>query len=68
MDRPEAAESPRKRQKTENDSATDATAEIAPQPAVVEAARAANAKELEVGITELVTPDIEGIAGILKKR
>ncbi|KAJ5712099.1 hypothetical protein N7488_006255 [Penicillium malachiteum] len=68
MDRPEVVESPRKRQKTEDVSATDGTAEFLPKPDVVEEVRPGNAKEREVGITELVTADIEGIAGILKKR
>ncbi|KAJ6031671.1 hypothetical protein N7540_002403 [Penicillium herquei] len=68
MDRPEVVESPRKRQKTEDVSATDAPAEFLPKPDVVEEVRPGNAKEREVGITELVTAEIEGITGILKKR
>ncbi|KAJ5274102.1 hypothetical protein N7478_009227 [Penicillium angulare] len=58
MDRPEVVESARKRQKTEDVPAID----------VGTVARVPNPKELEVGIAELVTANIEGIGGILKKR
>ena len=67
MERPEIVESPRKRQKTEDVSATDGAVDISiPSEVVVEDAQAS--KELEVGITELVTADIAGFSGILKKR
>lgn len=65
MERPELLESPRKRQKTEGVSATDGAADI-PPPNASEDAQAA--KEREVGITELVTANLDGFSGILKKR
>ena len=67
MERPELVESPRKRQKTEDVVATDSFVELLPQSGVA-AEEVQIAKELEVGITELVTTDNEGFSGILKKR
>lgn len=67
MERPELAESPRKRQKTEDAPATADAADTLPQSNVaVQDAQAM--KEMDVGITELVTADNEGFSGILKKR
>lgn len=63
MDRPEVVESARKRQKTEDGPAVDSSKSDAGA-----VARIPNPKELEVGIAELVTANIEGIGGILKKR
>ncbi|KAJ5226477.1 hypothetical protein N7468_007702 [Penicillium chermesinum] len=65
MERPEVLESPRKRQKTEDVPATEIAA-VAPATDADEDAQAA--KEREVGITELVTANLEGFSGILKKR
>ncbi|KAJ6160346.1 hypothetical protein N7470_003742 [Penicillium chermesinum] len=64
MERPEVLESPRKRQKTEDVPATEIAA-VAPATDADEDAQAA--KEREVGITELVTANLEGFSGILKK-
>lgn len=75
MERPESPESPRKRQKTDNvdlqenallamtDGAADAPV---PRRAVPEDEQ--KLKELAVGITEFVSADNQGFAGILKKR
>lgn len=60
-------ESPRKRQKTEDVPAT-ADAANAPAPGDVAAQDVQAMKEMDVGITELVTADNEGFSGILKKR
>lgn len=65
MDRPEVIEPPQKRQKTDV-SAADAIVDVLPKTKVVEDAQAA--KERGVGITELVTGNIDGFSGILKKR
>ncbi|KAJ5100042.1 hypothetical protein N7532_007043 [Penicillium argentinense] len=67
MEHPELVESPRKRQKTEADTATDGAAEVQPETNVL-AQNSQVLKELEVGITEFVTPENEGFSGILKKR
>lgn len=67
MEHPELVESPRKRQKTEADVATDGAADATPAPSVP-AENAQTLKELEVGITEFVTAENEGFSGILKKR
>lgn len=67
MERPEIVESPRKRQKTEDAPATGSAVEIPPQAGSA-AQDAQTMKEMDVGITELVTADNEGFAGILKKR
>ena len=67
MEKADLVESPRKRQKTDDVPATDAVADLLPSNGVaMEVSQAA--KELEVGITELVTTDNEGFSGILKKR
>lgn len=58
-------ESPRKRQKTDNDNASSEQVAIAAKPAADDAQLQ---KEIEVGITEFVTPQNEGFSGILKKR
>lgn len=67
MERPELAESPRKRQKVDSIPATDGAADV---PSAIGAAGqdAPSTKEQEVGITELVTADAEGFSGLLKKR
>ncbi|KAJ5991744.1 hypothetical protein N7451_007468 [Penicillium sp. IBT 35674x] len=65
MDRPEVIEPPQKRQKTDV-SAADAIVDVLPKTEVVEDVQAA--KEREVGITELVTGNIDGFSGTLKKR
>lgn len=65
MDRPEVVEPPQKRQKTDV-SAADAIVDVLPKIEAVEDAQAA--KEREVGITELVTGNIDGFSGTLKKR
>ena len=67
MEHSELIESPRKRQKTEAADATDVAADALPEVSVP-AENAQNSKELEVGITEFVTPENEGFSGILKKR
>ncbi|OQE20426.1 hypothetical protein PENSTE_c013G07806 [Penicillium steckii] len=67
MEHPELIESPRKRQKTEAADATDIAVDALPEVSVP-AENAQNSKELEVGITEFVTPENEGFSGILKKR
>lgn len=67
MERPELVESPRKRQKTEDVSAADHTTD-APPPSGIPAQDAQTMKEMDVGITELVTADSEGFSGVLKKR
>lgn len=67
MERPELVESPRKRQKTEDGPATGDAADVASQ-SVVAAQDAQAMKEMDFGITELVTADNEGFSGILKKR
>jgi len=66
MEQPEIVESPRKRQKTDTIAATDGAAELPPQSKAA-GQDAQSMKELDVGITELVTAD-EGFSGILKKR
>lgn len=60
-------ESPRKRQKTEDVPATGHTTDALP-PSDIAAQDAQTMKEMDVGITELVTADSEGFSGILKKR
>ncbi|KAJ5642448.1 hypothetical protein N7490_006448 [Penicillium lividum] len=65
MDRPEVIEPPQKRQKTEDVSTVDATVDVL-KTDVVEDAQAS--KERGVGITELVTGNIDGFSGTLKKR
>ncbi|KAJ5578757.1 uncharacterized protein N7459_007721 [Penicillium hispanicum] len=65
MERPETVESPRKRQKTDDVPAIDSVADRSSGTAAEDAQAA---KELEVGITELVTADNEGFSGVLKKR
>ena len=65
MDRPEQLESPRKRQKTEQTSATENPGVTSTQDAGEDVHAA---KEREVGITDLVTANLEGFSGILKKR
>lgn len=67
MERPELVESPRKRQKTDAVPATDGAADV---PTQISAAgqNTQAMKELDVGITELVTADNEGFSGVLKKR
>lgn len=67
MERPELVESPRKRQKTEDVPATGGVADT-PSQSNVAAQDAQAVKELDVGITELVTADSEGFFSILKKR
>jgi tRNA pseudouridine13 synthase len=67
MEQPDTAESPRKRQKTSTIAATDGAADLPPQSNGV-GQDAQSMKELDVGITELVTADSEGFSGILKKR
>jgi tRNA pseudouridine13 synthase len=66
MDRPEVIEPPQKRQKTEDVSSVNAIVEVLPKTEIVEDAQAA--KERGVGITELVTGNIDGFSGTLKKR
>jgi tRNA pseudouridine13 synthase len=68
MERPELVESPRKRQKTEDVPATDATVDVLPGIASAATPDAQTTKEYDVGITEIVTADSEGFSGILKKR
>lgn len=78
MERVNAIESPRKRQKTDNDCSTDHTivppSEFAVQeptaaePAPISDGDAQALKEAQVGITEFVSAGNEGFAGILKKR
>jgi len=67
MEHPELIESPRKRQKTEAVDATDVAVDALPEVSLP-AENAQTSKELEVGITEFVTPENEGFSGILKKR
>lgn len=67
MEQPEIAESPRKRQKTSTVDATDGAADVPPQSNAA-SQDAQSMKELDVGITELVTADNEGFSGTLKKR
>lgn len=67
MERPELVESPRKRQRTDDTPATGGVAD-APSQSNVVAQDAQAVKELDVGITELVTADSQGFFGILKKR
>lgn len=70
MEKPEIVESPRKRQKTDDAGSIaisfggDGAADL--PPAAI--ADAQTQKEIEVGITEFVSNDTEGFAGILKKR
>ncbi|KAJ5925811.1 hypothetical protein N7454_007321 [Penicillium verhagenii] len=67
MDRPEVIEPPQKRQKTQEVTEVDAVIDALPQAAgVVEDVQ--TAKERGVGITELVTANIDGFSGTLKKR
>lgn len=67
MERPELVESPRKRQKVDSIPATDDAANV---PIAIGATGQdiQSTKELEVGITELVTTTTEGFSGLLKKR
>lgn len=58
-------ESPRKRQKTDNDNTSSEEVAVAAKPAADDAQLQ---KEIEVGITEFVSPENEGFSGILKKR
>lgn len=67
MDRPEILESPRKRQKTEDAPATDGAVDMPPKSSIVAQDEQAT-KEMDVGITELVTAGTEGFSGLLKKR
>lgn len=60
-------ESPRKRQKTENAPATGDAVDALPS-SDISTQDAQAMKEMDVGITELVTADNEGFSGILKKR
>jgi tRNA pseudouridine13 synthase len=72
MEKHDLVESPRKRQKTSDAGpeeivvAGDGAADIPTTPAAAPDAQAV--KEVEVGITEFVSPDNEGFSGILKKR
>lgn len=68
MERPELVESPRKRQKTEDVPSIDSAVDVLPVNGGAAALDAQTTKEHDVGITELVTGDSEGFAGILKKR
>lgn len=70
MERPELIESPRKRQRIDSIPALDGAADV---PSAIDAIGATgldaqSTKEVEVGITELVTADTEGFSGLLKKR
>ena len=71
MDSADIVESPRKRLKTDSAPSTEdaalPSAEATPaKPSRVDDAQ--QVKEIEVGITEYVSSDNEGFAGILKKR
>ena len=68
MERPELAESPRKRQKVDSIPETDGAADVPVIGATATGEDAHLTKEREVGITELVTADTEGFSGLLKKR
>ncbi|KAL4934566.1 pseudouridine synthase PUS7 [Aspergillus undulatus] len=74
MDISDLIEPPQKRVKTENAPSTDEVVVSAggppPQPQTVTETETEDqsARELEVGITEFVSADNEGFAGILKKR
>lgn len=62
-------ESPRKRIKTEGTGPSAENTVVAPETAKLTATDdAQRLKEVEVGITEYVSRDNEGFAGILKKR
>lgn len=65
MEGADIVESPRKRQKTDNDNMSSEKVAVAAKPAADDAQLQ---KEIEVGITEFVTPQNEGFSGILKKR
>lgn len=65
MERADIVESPRKRQKTDNDNTSSEEVAVAVKPAADDAQLQ---KEIEVGITEFVSPENEGFSGILKKR
>lgn len=68
MERPELVESPRKRQKTEDVPSADSAVDVLPVNGGAATPDAQTTKEYDVGITELVTGNSEGFAGILKKR
>jgi tRNA pseudouridine13 synthase len=71
MEKPDIAESPRKRQKTDDAGSIaiaaggDGAADAPTSTAVFDAQAL---KEVEVGITEFVSNDTEGFFGVLKKR
>ncbi|KAE8147464.1 pseudouridine synthase [Aspergillus avenaceus] len=67
MENPEIVESPRKRIKVDNDTSTEEAA-LPPAAAAISESDAQALREAEVGITEFVSAENEGFAGLLKKR